>query len=167
MVNMARDDDDYAKATFGEKSDGLSLDRIWEGVDFTGVALNYPGAMVAVAYDALGNVAGAMSYTPGQSAPYPNSSLPSDAAASDIIQTVPLHIGYLGSMGRVPGTGTALQIAVAQAAAATGSAIQSEATYSAVSYHESIGRTVTDDRRSSWTVEQVKAVAAITPSVSS
>jgi hypothetical protein len=140
---------DYAQSGGGPlgNTDGTVLDRMSMGISFMQLAL-VDDAMpsVAVAYDAEGNVAGAMSfsvYTPSG--------------------TGPVHIGYLGSMGTTPGTGTALQVAVAKVAATAEKDISSTATDQALSYHSLIGRTLDETNHSSWTKEQVAEVASLSP----
>jgi hypothetical protein len=140
-------DDAYAGGEASNTLNGEELDRLAEGVDFTLTALCLPsGNRVAIAYDADGRVAGAMSFEFNPD--------------SDSV-----HIGFLGSMGTVPGVGGALQTAVAQMAADNNQDIVSESTPAALSYHEAMGRNVDVNSGyiSSWTIDQVREVASIKP----
>jgi hypothetical protein len=135
--------------------DGLTLDRMSEGLRFTEEALNRAGGShVAVAFDKDGNVAGAMSFSPNTR---------SWDSKTQSYEGGPVKIGYLGSLGTTPGTGTALQVAVAKVAAAAGKDISSTATDQALSYHSLIGRTLDETNHSSWTKEQVAEVASLSP----
>jgi hypothetical protein len=135
--------------------DGLQLDRMMEGIGFTDDALHLGGGShVAVAYDSEGNVAGAMSFSP-ETRTWNTQTQSYDSG--------PVKIGYLGSLGTTPGTGSALQVTVAQVAAALDKPIASTSTDAALSYRTSIGRTLDGYKNSTWDVDQVKDVASIGP----
>lgn len=113
-------------------------DAMNENIDGLLVARDGAGHPVAaVSYDTLGN---------------------SHSGVTDV------RVGDLGSLGRLAGAATALEIEVARIGARSAYGVHSAALDDAITYHEKIGRDVTyDGASSSWTTAQCMDIAASFP----
>ena len=133
------------------------VDRMIIGAGFMANALAEPVddgvSQVVCAFDKNENLVGAMSFDSGGTRWDPESPRAVDGGVVDT-----LRIGYLGSNGRLPGTGAALEVAVAKIAAANGTDVISQATPQSETYHQSIGRTMSGGLVSAWSEEQVQQI---------
>jgi hypothetical protein len=72
-----------------------------------------------------------------------------------------LDVGYAGSTGQMPGSGTALEYELAKIAADRNIAVRSQVGYDSTHFHEIIGRNVNPTTgQSDWSLEDVQMIAS-------
>ena len=95
---------------------------------------------------------------------HPVAAISYDTLGNSSTGVTDIRVGDLGSIGRLAGAATALEVEIARMGAEASYGVHSAALTDAISYHEKIGRDVTwDGASSSWTKEQCQQIADAFP----